>query len=106
MDNAGLYDLILTFLVTACLVWNGVLSNRYRSLKVEVLRLRSRAADAPRSTPIKQARAHHGVPSVDAKARTTVRDTDDLPRTGRMSQGVKRVKSNARQRSDSELPES
>lgn len=32
-------------------------------------------------------------PQVDAKARTTVRDSHDLPTTGRMSTGIKRVRS-------------
>lgn len=32
-------------------------------------------------------------PTVDSKARTVVRDTDDLPLTGRMSTGIHRVRS-------------
>lgn len=39
-------------------------------------------------------------PKVDAVARTKVRDSDDLPLTGRMSQGIRRKKSNGRVNND------
>lgn len=43
-------------------------------------------------------------PTVDSRARTTRRDTADLPATGRMSQGVHRIRSNGgRIDSDSQL---
>ena len=41
---------------------------------------------------ISSQRATRANPKVDSKARTVVRDTHDLPLTGRMSQGVHRKK--------------
>lgn len=45
-----------------------------------------------RQSQITARRASSSTPQVDAKARTTKRDTDDLPLTGRMSMGVHRKK--------------
>lgn len=45
-----------------------------------------------RQTNIARERSSRRTPHVDAHAKTTVRDTDDLPLTGRMSQGVMRKK--------------
>lgn len=103
MSNAGIYDVILTILVVVLMIWVSVLTERYRGLREDVDRLRSDSA--ARSTPIAQARAHHRVPGVDATARTTRRDSNDLPLTGRMSQGVKRVRYDARTSNDDRLPE-
>lgn len=41
-------------------------------------------------------RASTAVPKVDSRARTTRRDTPDLPATGRMSTAVHRQRSNGR----------
>lgn len=49
-------------------------------------------------------RTTQATPRIDSKARTTRRDTADLPTTGRQSMGVHRVRSNGgRIDSDSEL---
>lgn len=45
-----------------------------------------------RQSSIAARRASTSTPSVDAKARTTKRDSNDLPATGRMSMGIHRKK--------------
>jgi hypothetical protein len=102
MSNAGIYDVILTVLVVFLMVALAVLWERVRRLNLEVLRLRSEVA--ARRAAIATARATRQVPGVDSKVIVTRRDTDDIPHTGRMSQGVKRVRTNARPDNDDRLP--
>lgn len=102
MSNAGIYDVILTVLLVLLMIWVAVLSERLRQFNIEILRLRSKVEGA-KNNSIPISRAPHRPPGVDAHARTTRRDTDDLPHTGRMSQGVKRAKTNARKTDDDRL---
>lgn len=94
----GLLILVVAILAIAV----GVLFEKFRSLRRDLDALRSESA--ARNSAIRAARTHHAPPGVDARARTTRRDTDDLPLTGRMSQGVKRVRTDARSRDDDRLP--
>jgi hypothetical protein len=102
MSNSDIYDVILTVIVVVLIVAVAILAERVRQFNIELLRLRSRTEGAKNSS-VPVSRAPHRPPGVDAHARTTRRDTDDLPHTGRMSQGVKRVKSNARKTDDDRL---
>lgn len=105
MSNAdvslALWVIAVVFTLMAVAV--AVLFDRTKRLQDEINRLRSEAAS--RKSSIAQARAIRKPPGVDAHAVTTRRDTNDLPLTGRMSQGVKRVRTNARIDTDDRLPE-
>lgn len=98
---------ILCLVLIAALIFAMmVLSTRHVQLRRDVDALRSELFKlAPRTGAIGHAKNHRSVPKVDAQGRTTRRDTDDLPATGRMSQGVKRVKTNARDNRDGGFPE-
>lgn len=104
MSNAGIYDVLLTIVLAIVIVALAMLFERYRMLQREVNVLRSEAHG--RKAAISALRAHQPTPRVDSKVRTTRRDTDDLPVTGRMSQGVKRIRTTYDSSSDdNRLPE-
>jgi hypothetical protein len=93
MIDRSILDAILIIAVLALSVATAMLFEKLRQLKETISELVVK--NEARNSAIAAQRAHRGVPGVDAKARTTRRDTDDLPRTGRMSQGVRRVRSDA-----------
>ncbi len=64
-------------------VWNRI-DARLTALEKQV------EAGRPSARLVGAARATKGAPRVDARARTTRRDTDDLPRTGRQSKTLNR----------------
>lgn len=97
---------IMLLIICALLIFAiVVLWGQIRDLRSDLLQVRSELAST------KQARIRSFVqstatPHVDAKARTVTRDSHDLPATGRMSQGVHRKKTNARNNPDGGLPDS
>lgn len=96
---------ILWGFISALLIFTVVvLWGQIRDLKTDMLRMRSEIAST-RQAKVKSFVRSTATPGVDARARTTRRDTDDLPRTGRMSQGVHRKKTNAREPDDYRLPD-
>lgn len=99
----SIYDVVTTALVLILVVWVSVLTSRYQELQQQINKIRSDIA--ARQAQIAHARSTRQVPHVDAKARTVQRDTDDLPVTGRMSQGVKRVKVYGSERVDGRFPD-
>jgi hypothetical protein len=78
-----------------------MLYERYRGVRRDLDALR--AEQAARNARLHAARTSTRVPGVDARARTTRRDSDDLPATGRMSQGVHRKRTDARKPDDDRL---
>lgn len=87
------FPIVMVALVVAVVylfAWVKVLQRQIDTARSEIFALK------PRTGAVAHARTSRGVPTVDAHARTTRRDSDDLPTTGRMSQGVKRVKTNGR----------
>ena len=79
----------------------AVLAERQRRFRRELDQLRSESA--ARNASVAARRTHRASPGVDAAGRTTRRDSDDLPLTGRMSQGVQRVRRYGRTGSDDQL---
>jgi len=105
MSNADVTLAIWVIVVVLALmaVALATLFERTKRLQDDINRLRSEAA--ARKSSIAQARTTRKPPGVDAHAVTTRRDTNDLPLTGRMSQGIKRVRTDARIDTDDRLPE-
>lgn len=75
----------------AGLVWTNIKLAEFRQSNESL-----RAALSARQTRIKQAEASRARPHIDAKVKTTIRDTDDLPRSGRMGPTLSRKNSDAR----------
>lgn len=65
---------------------------RLAKINAELLALRAqvKVLTTVRQQRVASSRSNKGTPVVDAKARTTVRDSHDLPTTGRMSTGIQR----------------
>lgn len=80
-------ELLTTLLLLGAFgVGQLITTRQYRQLDQKINRFASRQSD------IRWKRRESRIPSVDAQARTTSRDSDDLPATGRMSTGVHRKK--------------
>lgn len=91
----------LNFLMVAFIVFRmKTYDQRYESLitRLGVLEALHRARMGNVKKPEKRTAA---TPPIDAKARTTKRDTDDLPPTGRMSTGIHRRRSDVGSTDDS-----
>lgn len=88
----------MEWIITAGLVLNlaGLVWTNIKLAEVKQSQTSIRVALTARQTRVKQAEASKARPHIDSKAKTTIRDTDDLPRTGRMGPTLSRKNSDAR----------
>ena len=87
-------DWVLLVLLLIILVYLVILHRRFDGVDEKLRVLNTKFST--RQSSVASRRASTGTPIVDAKARTTRRDSNDLPTTGRMSDGLHRRKRDAR----------
>jgi hypothetical protein len=86
-------ELLIAILGILALVGIAVLWRKMEDLRDDIFTLRSDIAKLRgHNGTVMERRTNSSTPKVDAKARTTRRDTADLPATGRMSVAVHRRK--------------
>lgn len=87
-------EFLLVVLLILALVGLAVLWRKMDDLKDDLHVLRSEVAKLrPHQGSVTARSGYYSTPRVDARARTTVRDSDDIePRGGKMVQGIQRRK--------------
>lgn len=78
-----------------------ILLRRIDELKLEMMKVREVVAGLRgHNGTIASRKASSSTPTIDARGRTVIRDTDDLPLTGRMSVAVHREKKDYERHTD------
>jgi hypothetical protein len=95
MDGLIIFLLIVVIAMVGRLMWD--IRRLHEQLRKHDIHTRVRQGEISRQ------KMNHATPTIDSRARTSVRDTDDLPATGRMSQGLSRRKNHDRHTDDDQL---